>query len=92
MYTVWSYYWLGKMLPFSTLVEEDALAPNTVDPALVPPMTIIVLLFSKATPALLLALVSESTFLHICIDSSYRVTSDEETPLISPPMVTSGLE
>ena len=38
------------MLPISTVVSERAMHPLRSDPPLHPPMTIILLLFSKATP------------------------------------------
>ena len=52
------------MLPISTVVRDDAVAASTLDPSMVPPITIIVLLFNNATPTYSLALVKESTFLH----------------------------
>ena len=61
--------------------------------ALVPPITIILLLFSKATPTSFLVLVSESTFFHRSLDVSYREISDVGTEaLLQPPMITGGLE
>ena len=57
-------YWLGTILPISTVVSEDALAVSTSDPSVQPPMTIILLSLSKATPTLCLGLVSEPAFHH----------------------------
>ena len=63
----------------ATALREDASAASTLPPPLVPPITIILLLFSKATPTLNLALVSKSTLFHEFLDESYRETSDVET-------------
>ena len=52
------------MLPISTLVIKDIMAPSTPTPVVDPPITIIVVALIEATPTLLLALVSEPTFLY----------------------------
>ena len=87
-------YWLGMIVPISTVLREFALAPAAFSPTLVPPMTIIVWLFSKATATKCLALVSESTFLHEFLCMSYRKISDVGTSAfgLPPPMITAGLE
>ena len=57
-------YWFGTIVPISTIVKQDDMAASILPPWVNPPMAIMVLLFINDTPILLLALVSESTFLH----------------------------